>query len=60
MKCVKFIGLDGKVYAVACSDYEIVENSEDDKRIYYIQCGKRFMQRFSIVVFESDNYIQEI
>lgn len=60
MKCVKFIGLDGKKYAVACSDYEIVENPENDKRIYYIQCGKRLMQRFLTIVFECDNYIPEI
>ena len=60
MKCVKFMGLDGKKYAIACSDYEIVEISENDKRIYYVQCGKIFMQRFLTVIFECDNYIPKI
>lgn len=59
MKCVKFIGLDGKQYAISCTDYEIVENAEDDKRIYYIQNGNAFMVRFSIIVFRCDNYIPE-
>ena len=60
MKCIKFIGLDGKQYAISCTDYEIVENAEDDKRIYYIQNGKRFMVRFSVVLFECNNYIPEM
>jgi hypothetical protein len=57
MKCVKFIGLDGKKYAIACSDYKIVEISENDRRIYYVQCGRLLMDRFSSIFFECDNYV---
>ena len=46
MKCIKFIGLDGKQYAISCTGYEVVENAEDDKRIYYIQCGKNLCKGF--------------
>lgn len=60
MKCVKFIGMDNKRYAICCSDYEIVENAEDDKRIYYIQNGNRFMVRFMTISIEIDDYIPEI
>ena len=60
MKCVKFVGLDNKKYAICCSDYEVVENAEDDKRLYYIQNGRRLMVRFAVISITIDNYIPEI
>lgn len=57
MKCVKFIGMDNKKYAVYCSDYQIVENAEDDKRLYYFQNGNRFMVRFAVISIIIEDYV---
>lgn len=60
MTCVKFIGMDNKKYALCCSDYKVVKNADDDKRLYYIQNGNRCMVRFSAISMIIEDYTPEI